>query len=278
LICNLTANGTDLTESFDSPAATADGRLAFVAASGPRGGLLPERQELSLGSVADPATRTPLLSIPYTIPGRRTHTGISQIRWLGPSRLLYLGEAVSVFTPCQFCQKDTLRSGLDAVRLTLVGSAAGPEAIPGTDNASGVSPGSTEDEIYYTLGGDTRVYRRVLSTGAATVVHDFGGAGIARDVDVVGDRLAAVVGGRVHFIDDPSFGPTQWDSGGVVHLVTLSDGADLAVTDPAELGLYRRPRISPSGGQIVVERYPLLVEAGDTTVVRTADLFLLGQP
>jgi hypothetical protein len=207
---------------------------------------------------------------------------------LGANQLLYLGEAVTLVTPCNGCEKDTVRSGLDAVTLSLDGSAATPQAVAGTSNASGVSPGGTEDEIYYTIGGDSRVFHQTISSGAVSVVHDFGAAGIARDVDVVGNSLAAVVGGRVHYADDPALGPTQWDSGGTVHLVNLSDGADVPLTDPAELGLYRRPRISPSGNQIVAERYPLVLldvrdQNGtlirvDTTVVRPGDLYLLGQP
>ena len=99
--------------------------------------------------------------------------------------------------------------------------------IAGTDLASGVSPGASEDEVYYTLNGDSRVYRKQLSSGDVTVVHDFGAAGFARDVHVVGNRMAAVVGGRVAFAPaDPSLGPTQWDSGGVVHVVNLQDGDD----------------------------------------------------
>jgi hypothetical protein len=281
LSCNLTATGDQRTESLESAAAATDGRLAFIAASGAIGALVPTVQELSLATVADPATRTSPLAIPYTIPGRPTHGGISQLRWLGPNRLVYLGEAVNVITPCTGCERDTLRSGLDAVLLDLAGG-AGPQAIAGTSNASGISPGSSEDEVYYTLNADTRVYRETLSTGAATVVFDFAGAGIARDVHVVGTRMAAVVGGRVHFADDPSFGPTQWDSGGIVHVVDLSNGSDVALTGPNDLGLYRRPQISPAGSKVVVERYPLIINSNggiiDTTVARAGDLYLIGQP
>ena len=288
LTCNLTPNGVNLTEGLESAAPDPGGRLAFVAATGPVGSIVPDRQELSLGTVADPATRTPLLSIPYTIAGRTTHGGVSQIRWLGPNQLLYLGEAVNVITPCQFCQPDTVRSGLEAVRLDVGSGAATPQAVPGTDYASGVSPGSSEDEIYYTLAGDSRVHRLILSTGAASVVHDFGAAGIARDVHVVGTRMAAVVGGRVHFTNDPLLGPTQWDSGGIVHVMNLQDGTDVTIDDPEQLGLFRRPQISPAGSEVVVERHQVILTeirdqngsliAVDTSVARVGDLYLLGQP
>jgi hypothetical protein len=287
-ICTLSIHGGELTESLESAAAFPDGRLAYIAASSAIGTIGPDIEALVLASVDDPVTRTSLVSIPYTIPGRRTHKGISQIHWLSSSRLVYLGEAVSVFTPCQFCQMDTLRSGLDVVLLDLGEASVSPRAVPGTDNASGVSPGSTGDDVYYTLGGDTRVYRQTLSTGEVTAVHDFGAAGIARDVDVVGQRMTAAVGGRVHFAADPSLGSTQWDSGGIVHVVNLQDGSDVPLSGLGDLELFRRPRLSPGGTEIVAERYPLnLVEVRDaegflirvdTLVARTADLYLFGRP
>jgi hypothetical protein len=287
LICDLSPNAPNLTEVIESAAPAADGRLAFYTATSPIGFLTPESQSLSLGSVADPATRVSLLTIPYTVPGHQTHGGVSQIRWQSPNRLLYLGEAVFLFSPCNGCALDTLRSGIEAVSLSIESGAA-PQPIPETDNATGVSPGSTEDEIYYTIGGDSRVYRRTLSTGEVSVAFDFGGLGIARDVHVVGNRMAAVVGGRVHFVLDPIFGPTQWDSGGVLHVVNFQDGSDVALQDPADLGLYRRPQLSPSGSELVAERYPLVLlpimdENGvvigvDTLAVRIGDLYRFGQP
>jgi hypothetical protein len=286
--CTFSSDGDELTESLESAAAQADGRLAYIAAISIINAPGALEESLVLASVSDPVTRTSLLSVPYTIPGRRTHRGISQLHWLGPDRLLYLGESVFVSRPCQFCQMDTLRSGLDAVSLSLNGGAGAPQAIPGTDNASGVSPGSNADEIYYTINGDSRVYRQILSTGQVVVAHDFGAAGIARDVHVAGGRLTAVVGGRVHFATDPALGPTQWDSGGIVHVVTLSDGTDTPLPGPGPLELYRRPRLSPGGTELVAERYPLnLFEVRgpegslirvDTIVSRDADLYLFGPP
>jgi hypothetical protein len=142
-----------------------------------------------------------------------------------------------------------------------------------------VSPGDSTDEIYYTLGGDSRVYRRLLSTGEVTVAFDFGAEGIARDIHVVGNEMAAVVGGRVSFSVDPSMGPVQWDSGGTLHIVSLTNGGESVLDGP---GLFRRPRLSPSGGAVVAEVYPLIITpngiGADTTVARDADLYLIGQP
>jgi hypothetical protein len=222
--------------------------------------------------------------VPYTIPDGRLHNGASQLHWWGDNRLIYLGEQVMYLKACLECPLDTLRSGLDATWLSTEGTDAIPQLIPGTELASGVSAGN-ENEVYYTIGGDSRVFRRNLADGAASVVHDFGSAGIARDIDVVGNRMVAVVGGRVRFGVDPQAGRVQWDSGGVLHVVDLDASTDLTLDGP---GLFRRPRVSPSGSAVVAEVYPLILTdlfdsvgtflGQDTTVSRRSDLYLFGQP
>ena len=284
LTCQLSSPGESLTEAIESAAPAADGRLAFFTAATPVGARLPVGQALAYGTLADPAAYSTLVEIPYTLPGKRPHTGVSQIRWQDSTLLLYLGEAVNLVRPCPICELDTLRSGLDAVTLSVDESGALPRVIPGTDNASGVSRGHNDDEVFYTLGGDTRVFRQRLSTGEVSLVYDFGVAGIARDVHVVGNLMAVVVGGRVHFVaDDPTFGSTQWDSGGTVHVVDLQDGSDLVMQGPATPGLFRRPQLSLSGAALVAEHYPLIITElpgipPDTSVSRLADLYLFGQP
>jgi hypothetical protein len=280
LTCALSFNSSNLTDALESAAPAADGRLAFVAATSNIGAAAPDAQSIALATIKVPGVRQSLHAVPYPISPGRVHLGVSQIHWLGPNRLVFLGEAVSVLRPCQFCELDTLRSGLDAVWLDVNEIPATLHAIPGTENASGVSPGATEDEVYYTLNGDARVFRTSLSSGEVSIVHDFGAAGFARDVDVVGDRMALIVGGRVAFANDPSLGPTQWDSGGTVHVLDLQSGADVSLDAPGP-GLSRRPRLSPSGSVIVAEVYPLIVSDNvppDTTVARVADLYEFGIP
>jgi hypothetical protein len=278
LTCDLTPTGADSADAVESPAPAPDGRIAFVEFGSRIGAILPSSSAISLGSFTNPTARTRLRPLPYTIPGGPVHSGASQLRWLSADRLLYLGERLDYHLHCARCVEwDTITTGLDLVSLDASQAGSVPQRIPGTENASGLSLGATEDEIYFTLNGDTRVYHRTLSTGAVSVVHDFGAAGIARDVHVVGNRLAAVVGGRVTFGIDSLFGPTQWDSGGVLHLVDLQSAADLTLDGP---GLFRRPQISPSGSSIVVEVYPLIFTDNppDTTVSRSGDLYLYAQP
>jgi hypothetical protein len=277
LTCDLSPTGEQLTEVIESAAPASDGRLAFAAANSNIGAVFPETQGLVLGTLARPSVYQVLFSLPTASASGRPTGGISQLRWLSQNRLLYLAELVVTRRPCQGCELDTVHSGLEANWLALDQPGGSPQLVPGTDFASGVSPGASEDEVYYTLAGDARAYRRKLSTGEVVVAHDFGAAGIARDVHVVGSRMAAVVGGRVAFTTDPSLGPVQWDSGGTLHVVDLQNGSDVIPSGP---GLFRRPQLSPDGSQVVTEIYPLIITPNgvgtDTTVARDGDLYLLG--
>lgn len=277
LTCDLTPTGADTIDAIESPAPAGDGRLAFVGLSSHLDAIAPGSSGIYLGSVSDPTNRTTLRSVPYSIPGGPLHSGASQLRWLAATRLVYLGERVDFMQHCDRCVEwDTVTTGLNLVSLDVTQPGGTPQVIPSTDNASGLSLGANEDEIYFTLNGDARVYRRTLSTGAVSVAYDFGAAGTARDVHVVGNRMAAVVGGRVTYGVDPRFGPTQWDSGGVLHVVDLQAGSDVMLDGP---GLFRRPQMTSSGSGVVVEVYPLLIGGGgDTTVSRSGDLYLYGQP
>ena len=278
LSCDLTPIGADTTEAIESPAPTSDGRVAFVAFSSPINAITPRTITISIGSQADPAARTSLHPLPYTLPSGTLHSGASQLRWLSPDTLLYLGERVDYKHTCDTCSEwDTLPTGIDVVSIDVGAPGSTPQRIPGTENASGVSAGASADEIYYTLSGDARVFRRTLSTGAVDVIHDFGAAGMARDVHVVGNRMAAVVGGRVAYGVDPAFGHTQWDSGGVLHVVDIASGSDVTVDGP---GLFRRPQISPSGTALVVEVYPVIFSDDPPSAVvdRRGDLYLSGLP
>src|SRR5215210_7547163 len=276
LTCDLSPTGIDSTDAIESPAAGPDGRIAFVARASRIQAITPENTSIAVASFTNPTARTRAQIFPYTLPDGAQHSGASQLRWLTRDVLLYLAERVDYHHPCDRCVEwDTTTTGVDVVSLDLAQPGSPPERIPGTENASGASAGATADQIYYTFNGDSRVYRRTLSTGLVEVVHDFGPAGLTRDVHVVGNRMAAVVGGRVTYGLSPAFGPTQWDSGGVVHVIDLQSGADVTLDGP---GLFRRPQLSPSGTRLVVETYPLIDSPTGTIVSRRSDLYLYQIP
>jgi hypothetical protein len=281
LLCDLPPALAGERNAAQWPVASPDGRVAFVQASSPINTSNPSREAIVVGPLLDPAKATEVQSIVST-PGGAQRT-VTQLRWQDQNRLVYLDALVGYRQPCLQCPLDTLVTGT-AVGLLDVAS-GGHAPLPGTELASGVAPGASADEVYYTLGGDARVFRRVLSTGDVTVAHDFGALGIARDVHVAAGRLVAVVGGRVSFSVDPVFGPVQWDSGGVVHVVDLASGSDVALDGP---GLFRRPSLGPAGDRVVAEGYPLIIveledpvtseRRADTTVSRSGDLYLFGAP
>ena len=162
--------------------------------------------------------------------------------------------------------------------LDLSAPGTSPVVLPGTDFASGVSPGPTSDEVYYTLNGDTRVYRRVLSTGDQSVVHDFGAAGIARDVHVAGGRLTAVVGGRVNVL--PRTRRSVRSSGTAAASSTSSIWRPVATSrSTTSRASSAGPCSRPTGDRVVAEGYPLIISPmADTTVGRSGDLFLFTAP
>jgi hypothetical protein len=244
---------SDSTHRFESPAVGPDGRLAFLRAVSTIGLQKGPAMHFMLGPAGDPdpAAATAVTIVPYAAPSGRTHGNISHLQWLSPTRLVYLGEDLfyqgSTFLP------DTFTTGLEIMRLE-VGPPISLSVVPGTEYASSVAAGGDDDTIAYTLGGDTRVFLQSLSTGAVSVIHDFGAAGIARDVQLRGNTLVAIVGRSVLFQFEDAHGWVQRDEGGDLHIVNLATG--VSVVHALEQTLFRRPALSPDGTALVVEASP----------------------
>ena len=259
-ICENTTVGEDSVETYQSAAALADGRVLYVRTSGRRGELGATAQQarsraLMLGSLRGPLGARQLFSVPFTITGVRTYTGLSQFGWAGPATLVYRGDFLGLVCLIQVpnCPRAFVQSGLGIIRQTLDDPST-REVLPGTSDASSVWVGDDGDALYYTLGGDARVYRMVLSTLTSSVVYDFGAAGIARDVQVRGTRLVAVVGGpTVSYGFNASVATNiQIDTlGGDIHVVDLLTGAEASLAVP--LVWFRHPALSPAGDRVVAE-------------------------
>jgi hypothetical protein len=275
--------GPDERDAIESPAPAPDGKLAFVIATGSVEGTNPGRDAIAVAPTLDARGASEVRTFPYTPAGGLPDGTAAHVRWLDATRLVYVGQQFRLRLPCVGCTLDTVRIGHGVTLLATDQPGAIPVSVPGTAYATGVATGGDPDQVLYTLGGDSRVYRRTLSTGAVDIAHDFGPAGIVRDIALAGNRLAAVVGGRVHFVVDPEFGPVQWDSGGEVHVVDLGTGEDELI-DPGSM-LFRRPAIAPAGNALVVEGYATTIIRVseepidfDTLVSRASDLFLYGAP
>lgn len=262
-ICNRTARAADSVNAFSSPAMSPDGRLVYVRSSAPISSIswptVPYFQQLVIATWLDPAGARVLSSIPYTGPSGRIHQGLAQVRWLGDSSVVYVGQSVV------YPGGDTLATGLEVDRLDFSGPARVLTMLPGTDQASSVATVG-RDTVYFTRNGDSRVFRLDVTAGLVAVVHDFGAGTIARDVQVEVGRLVAVVGGAVSYADDPVLGPIQPDGGGALILVDLASGGETVLTAPTDF--YRHAALAPDGRHVVAERV-----SG-----RTTDLYLLEVP
>jgi len=228
-----------------------DGRLAFLATATGLTNALPEDLGLRVAPTVDPTGGDEVLHLPYTR-GAVLFNWVGRIRWLEGDRLAYLGQRLLVRQQCAdfvCAPPDTTVASLGVEELALGSST--PAALPGTAGATGLATLAEGAVVLYTLAGDSRIFRRSLSSGEVTVAHDFGAAGVARDLDAAGSRVVAVVGGLVGQVTDPDLGPIQWDSGGVLHLVDLDDNSDAPLPDGGRF--YRRPALSPAGDLVMAE-------------------------
>jgi hypothetical protein len=263
-----------------------DGRLAFLASSAGLTSAVPEDIGLRVAPTVDPTGGVETLRLPYPR-GAGLVNWAGRLRWVQGERLAFLGQTLKVRQSCAgfVCSPpETTVTSLGVELLQLASHAA--SALPGTAQATGLATIADGAVVLYTLPGDSRVFRRNLASGAVSVAHDFGAAGIARDLDAAGTRLVAVVGGLVGQVADPDLGPIQWDSGGVLHLVDLADGSDTPLPEAGRL--YRRPALSPAGDLVVAEGYGFSISpvldpgtgevVQDTTIVSSSDLYRFGGP
>jgi hypothetical protein len=250
--CRVEPVHEDSTDVMEAPAVGPEGRIFFHAAESRIGRQKLGTSALMLGSADDPLGAQVIRPLPYTAPSGRFHSSIRIPQWLSSDSLVYLAELLfyegSTFFP------DTFYTGADVMLLDLAAGTPVFNVLPGTDYASSVSLSDEPGLLYYTLGGDSRVYRRTLSTGDVTVTHDFGSGTIVRDVQVRGRTLVAVVGRSVLYRFEDAHGFVQRDEGGDLAFVDLtSGGMTLFSTDSV---LFRHPMISPDGTRVVVEVQP----------------------
>lgn len=229
-----------------------DGRYVYTWSVWAHAAYTPDSTMLRLGRLGAPETEHTVLTLPVPLSGR-LYSLITHLAWLDDASLVGVGTTVTIHRDCGLCAYYSVAIGRDVVRITLAGDSATLAIVPGTDSATSVTRGATADEIFFTVRGDSVVYHRTLSTGTVSVAHDFGSAGIARDVQVAGTRLAAVVGGNVAILPDALFGSVQRDSGGFIHLVDLGGATDSVLPDSGFL--FRHAALAPLGDRLVAEAW-----------------------
>ncbi len=245
------------------------GQLAYVRQDSyrlPIPPLSPGAHVVVVAPLADPAAGRVVQSLPYFAPSGRTHWGVSHLRWLDASRLVYVGEDVSYPRPCPTCPPDTVRVGLEVATLDLAADPPLVTIVPGTDSASSVTVGASSDTIYFTRENDAAVYRHVFSSSVTDTVHAFGAGRLVRDVAWAAGRLFVVVDGLPEI-------------GGDVHIIGPTPGADSVIQAPPGGGggfvWYERPAPSSDGRRFVAQGYAF---ASDSTLASSREIWLYELP
>jgi hypothetical protein len=267
-ICDRAPAADDSVNALTSLALNPDGRIAYLQASAPLAfgwPVAPRSAQIVVATLDHPTASQVVRPVPYTAPSGRQQQAVAQMRWLDDSSLVYVGEEVQYASACIGCPLDTLASGLELDVLDLRTQPPTIRMLDSTDQASSVAVAG-RNTVYFTINGDARVFRLDVGSGSWSVVHDFGASGIARDVQVSGSRLVAVVGGNVTFVDDPALGLVQRDSGGQLVLVDLTTGGETPLTDPSRF--FRHPALSSDGRTVIAEM----------RLGRTSDLWLVAVP
>jgi hypothetical protein len=263
-ICHAGLLDGDSTNSLWSPAVGPGGVLAYVRESSVPGGPGPSSRELVVATLADPDPGRVIRSLPYLAPDGMLHATATHLTWVDAHTLVYVAEAVLyTFPPLAV---DTILTPVEAVRISVEGDSVALSVLPGTAGATSVAADSA-GAIYYTLLGDSRIYRLDADGGAAAVVCDLGAIGAVRDVQVAGGRLFAVAGQQ-----------TGAGLGGDVYLVDPVAGTAVPVAPQASLW-YRRAAAAPSGRRVAAEGYTVGTDgSGGPVVSRSAHLYLLDAP
>jgi hypothetical protein len=280
--CNAAALA-DIVDTWAWPAAS-DDRLAFYYQNSVRG-IAPTVAGIYVAPLAAPVVSAPVRSIPFTAPDGMFYIAASHVTWLGANELLFIGYSEQTVMPCPLCDPVRVEYPLALLRGPAEPGAAFT-AVPGIAFPTSVVAGATADEIFFTLANDSRVYHRLLSTGAQGVVRDFAGEGIVRDLTYAAGRLAAVVGGKVKVWLEPA-GPLQSpDEGGHLHVIELATGTDRRLTDDTRW--FRHPAFDPAGTALVGEGRAVHIDQDpesppnlpvlDTVVTPGGDLWIYGAP
>jgi hypothetical protein len=286
-ICRHGLRDADSLNAVTTHGVSAGGRVALMAESGSPRRLFPDYRALWLGHL-DSGPLVKVLEFPYTTSGGQFHLSAADFAWPDENTLVYLAMYWSYRPPSNFIPPDTEYTGIELVQLHLSGdSVASFTVLPGTQGASSLTPGRG-DTVYFTMGGDSRVFSLATTTGQVGTLYDFGALGIARDARVESGTLTAIVGGRVHWYFRPSWSlQAQADSGGPIYAVHLPNGgpqliADISTSPAPGTPTYRHLALDPAGRQLVAERSVLVVRVfptfTDTVVSKESDLWLFDVP
>jgi hypothetical protein len=251
LICNRAPRSDDSIDVLEAASPAPDGRIIYLYTTFDLRNLTPPRtRDLVMATVDSPLAFRYLIFFPYEAEGGGyTHFSASYVRWLTPGSFVYRAYTPHYPQPCKTCRPDAA-TPIELVVVDILPDTIRSRPVPGTIYATSVDA-SGDDVLYYTVLGDGRIYRHVLSTGLTDVIHDFGPGEIARDVQVRSGRLLAVVGGDVSIEFLVGLGFVQNDDGGRLRLLDLGSMAEVPVDDGGRL--FRHAALSPDGTTVLAE-------------------------
>jgi hypothetical protein len=277
-ICHSGALTADSLDRLEFPSLSSEGELAFVRASRIIGSLVDRERLLAVAPWDGAAPARRVQGIPFAFDGEQ-RTSIASVQWLDDARLAFVANGEAIVVPCEDCEPIVVESGRE-ILIAEAAAAAGLTVVPTPGNATSVS--GTPGDLYYTLAGDTRLYRAAAG-GTASVVHDFGALGVVRDVHAGGDRLVMVVGGLVPVYETDA-GTVQQDEGGELWVMDLPGGTPTLIRSLTHF--FRRPVLSPDGEVIAALAVPFDIEpiyegttpiGIDTIVTGPPDLWSIGE-
>jgi hypothetical protein len=245
--CDTDAAARDTTSMSTAwPAEAPDGRVIFERRRTRRFASFPFLSDLVLRDAPAGLGNVSILPIPFFANGK-SQGAITHPAWLDRERIIFVARGVV------FNSDDSVSSGQEIFEFSIADGLTGLTPVPGTTWASSLDLDPSGDTLYYTLGGDSLVYQRVLSTGAIDTIANFGSLGIVRDARVRAGKLVAIVGGAVGWGSHPSLGMAQSDAGGPIYAMALPAGTPTLVTFSTDQ--YQHLAVSPDGEYVVASRF-----------------------
>ena len=268
LDCKNLARSIDSTYAFEWPAIRPGGEVSFLLVANRITSVRPGYQTFRLGPLDNPDQSIELMTLPYRV-DTAYYTAIQSPQWLDSTRMIFVAGILLIGEPP--IPTDTFYGGRVVAMLNRQNGVTALSGIPGTSNASSVSVNPGAGDFYFTVTGDSRVYRSDLAGSTIQPYYDFGPGQVARDVAVRGDSLLVVVGSRVLVQSFPGVGEVQSDFGDRIHLVHPASGLDRVVGDS---GLcYRRPAFPRTGQTLLAEGFATV---GGGTCTDTSSVALEG--
>jgi hypothetical protein len=252
--CETDGRHADTTDVWEWPSVAPDGRAFFLRTTGWNKALKLGYPRIQIAEGGDFEHARTVRTLPFFTASGRQELSAWTPRWLAPGRIAYLG--VLEFWEGETFAPDTFFTGEEVMLLDLTADTAGTfTVVPGTSYASSVTSDSDPDVIYFTIGGDSLVYRRHLASGLVDTIHNFGSGRIVREISVRGNTLVGIVGQSVVFQFETAHDWVQRDEGGDIAVVDLASGSEVLYSR-APVWLFRHPEISPDGRRLVVEVQP----------------------